>query len=268
MQIDLAEVARVAPSSGYLYFLKYLFIGLLMWMVYHFMRVVLTSVAESSRQGRLAWQRSLQRRARVSVSAAPVAIAGFSTDGAAGPETLAGANELTVGPDSVGPDGTEPAGAESDIDDSDSEASLDKTTTVKKRDIWGALFGRDAAKRADDGESSEDDVVSYDETSGESEGSGHGFLEIIDGPTTNVRRVAVEGDITIGRARSCTVRVRDIFTSSRHAKVSLEGDQVVLSDLGSRNGTFLGDARLTKPITLQDGDTFSVGDAVFCYRRD
>ncbi len=268
MQIDLEEVTRVAPSSGYLFFLKYLFIGLLMWMVYHFMRVVLTSVAESSRQGRLAWQRSLQRRSRLTASAAPVAIAGFSTDGAAGPETLAEANELTVGPDSAEPDSGEPDSDAPDSAESDSESSLEKTNTIKKRSVLGALFGGNAAKRAADSEESNEEGVSYDESSGESEPSGHGFLEIIDGPTTNVRRVAVEGEITIGRARSCTVRVRDIFTSSRHAKVSLEGDQVILRDLGSRNGTFLGDARLTKPIPLQDGDTFSVGDAVFCYRCD
>ena len=95
-----------------------------------------------------------------------------------------------------------------------------------------------------------------------------GFLEIVSGVDTKTKRLPIEKEaVILGRGRDCTLRIRDGYASSRHAKVYADVDGVCLEDLGSRNGTFLNGRRLTEPAALEDGDTFSIGDAVFRYSR-
>jgi pSer/pThr/pTyr-binding forkhead associated (FHA) protein len=54
--------------------------------------------------------------------------------------------------------------------------------------------------------------------------------------------------------------------SRRHARILVEEDRAVIEDLGSKNGTFLGDARLGAPAVLRDGDIFRLGRLVLVYR--
>jgi DNA-binding winged helix-turn-helix (wHTH) protein len=53
--------------------------------------------------------------------------------------------------------------------------------------------------------------------------------------------------------------------SRRHARITV-GDVVTLEDLGSKNGTWLRNERLTAPGALADGDVVSLGSARFTFR--
>jgi DNA-binding CsgD family transcriptional regulator len=53
-----------------------------------------------------------------------------------------------------------------------------------------------------------------------------------------------EGRHTIGRHRSCQVRLVHPTVSNHHAEIHREGQLLRLRDLGSRNGTFIDDVRV------------------------
>src|SRR5207302_3911719 len=73
------------------------------------------------------------------------------------------------------------------------------------------------------------------------------------------RRVNLEEDpITIGRMPECSVVVEDANVSRRHAEVRRDGPDVVVSDLGSTNGTRVNGAQV-RTRRLNDGDEITVG---------
>ena len=79
--------------------------------------------------------------------------------------------------------------------------------------------------------------------------------------------VLTRGDNLIGRDPSCGVWVDASGVSRRHARVRLEADgTATLEDLGSTNGTFVADDRLTAARPLTDGDVVHVGSVSLTYR--
>jgi DNA-binding winged helix-turn-helix (wHTH) protein len=75
-----------------------------------------------------------------------------------------------------------------------------------------------------------------------------------------------EGENVIGRDREADVHLEALSVSRWHARVTVAGEQVVLEDLGSKNGTYLRGARLRVPATLQDGDPIRVGAIPLTFR--
>lgn len=75
--------------------------------------------------------------------------------------------------------------------------------------------------------------------------------------------------ITIGRLPDNTVVIDNPAVSGHHARVYRDGDQCVIEDLGSLNGTFVNE-QLAIRQTLQDGDVVLVGKhkLVFEHRVD
>ena len=69
---------------------------------------------------------------------------------------------------------------------------------------------------------------------------------------------------TLGRG-DVEIQLDDPFASARHARISREGQAVVIEDLGSTNGTYLNDEPLTGPQPLHDGDRIRIGDCEFSY---
>lgn len=65
---------------------------------------------------------------------------------------------------------------------------------------------------------------------------------------------------TIGRSSRNEVCISDPFASRLHAEVRQEGDNFVLADMGSANGTFLNGQRVTGPIVLQSRDRIRIGE--------
>ena len=66
----------------------------------------------------------------------------------------------------------------------------------------------------------------------------------------------------IGRKAGNDVVINDAEVSRRHACISWDGRQFVLTDMGSANGTFVNGVRLTGPHVLQPGDAIGLGSAV------
>ena len=75
------------------------------------------------------------------------------------------------------------------------------------------------------------------------------------------------GPITIGRADDSTLVLTDDYVSTRHARLVLRGEQWVLEDLGSTNGTYLGRQRVTDPVPVPLGAQIRVGKTVLELRR-
>lgn len=73
------------------------------------------------------------------------------------------------------------------------------------------------------------------------------LIRVTEGPDIGAElRLDEEGRAyVIGRASSCDLPLADEDASREHARVVRRGAQVLLGDLGSRNGVFLGDMRLS-----------------------
>ena len=69
---------------------------------------------------------------------------------------------------------------------------------------------------------------------------------------------------TLGRG-DVEIQLDDPFASTRHARISREGNVVVIEDLGSTNGTYLNEQPLNGPQPLHDGDRVRIGDSEFSY---
>ena len=67
--------------------------------------------------------------------------------------------------------------------------------------------------------------------------------------------VALQGQtITLGRAHDSTIVLDDDYASSRHARLYPDASgQWIVEDLGSTNGTFLGQTKLNAPTVAQIG---------------
>jgi DNA-binding response OmpR family regulator len=63
---------------------------------------------------------------------------------------------------------------------------------------------------------------------------------------------------TIGRWPDNDVVVDDRWVSRHHAQVRREGNQYMLEDRGSKNGTLVNGKRIVGPVALQDGDEVQV----------
>jgi pSer/pThr/pTyr-binding forkhead associated (FHA) protein len=88
-------------------------------------------------------------------------------------------------------------------------------------------------------------------------------VRVVKPPQLAGRTFPVDGDeLTVGRAPGCAVLLDDPTVSSIHARLTRRGEQVVLDDLGSRNGTLLNGRRLKAPTALSPGDRVGIGPNV------
>ena len=68
------------------------------------------------------------------------------------------------------------------------------------------------------------------------------------------------GEHVIGRDPAADIQLDSTVISRRHARIVISGGRATIEDLGSKNGTFVGDQRLTAPRVLEDGMQIRVGD--------
>ena len=87
------------------------------------------------------------------------------------------------------------------------------------------------------------------------------WLVFVQGPGAG-QSVALRDEVVLGRHSDTDVRIADDQVSRRHALIQRQGDAYVLSDLRSRNGTYLNGERLAGPAYLRDGDTIGIGRAL------
>jgi len=73
-------------------------------------------------------------------------------------------------------------------------------------------------------------------------------------------RVALAGKpILIGRANDSTLVLTDDYASTRHARISENNGVWYLEDLGSTNGTYVGQTKVTGPLPLEAGVVIRIG---------
>jgi len=75
------------------------------------------------------------------------------------------------------------------------------------------------------------------------------------------------GENIIGRDPAAEVQVDHATISRRHARITVQAEQVVIEDLGSKNGTSLHGELLDGAATLCNGDDFVCGQLVITYRK-
>lgn len=68
-----------------------------------------------------------------------------------------------------------------------------------------------------------------------------------------------EGENVLGRDPGTRGSIPDASISRRHARITIRGGTATLEDLESKNGTFLGEKRVTAPTLLSDGDAIRLG---------
>jgi len=83
-------------------------------------------------------------------------------------------------------------------------------------------------------------------------------LILVSGPNLGEVFPLLGDELTIGRAPPADVQIIDEGMSRRHARVSRQGDAMVLEDLGSRNGTFCNGVKITRH-ELREGDKVQLG---------
>ncbi len=76
------------------------------------------------------------------------------------------------------------------------------------------------------------------------------------------RRLEVTGEMTIGRAAGCQLIFDDTYLSQRHARVAPAEGGVVIEDLGSTNGTYINQQRVTAPVLGRRGDRIQFGGVI------
>lgn len=72
----------------------------------------------------------------------------------------------------------------------------------------------------------------------------------------------VGSGIVVGRATSCAVFVPDRRASREHLRIFPQGGDLILEDLGSHNGTFVNEQRVSRA-KLHVGDTLRLGSTTF-----
>jgi len=94
-----------------------------------------------------------------------------------------------------------------------------------------------------------------------------GCLIIIRGTPQGHRFFLTQTEMTIGRDPAADISVNDQSISRKHAKVTKQADKVLLTDLGSSNGSFINDKKLAPNQTVQlaKEDMIKLGNSIFKY---
>jgi len=67
----------------------------------------------------------------------------------------------------------------------------------------------------------------------------------------------------VGRADDCNLKPRSELISRYHCEIFLEGGEVFVRDMGSKNGVFLNDHQITETNQVKNGDKLTIGPLEF-----
>ena len=72
------------------------------------------------------------------------------------------------------------------------------------------------------------------------------------------QRWMLRGAMTLGRVEDCDIPINNRQVSRKHASITPTNEEVILEDLGSKNGTHCNGERITGPVALNDGDVILI----------
>ncbi len=81
------------------------------------------------------------------------------------------------------------------------------------------------------------------------------------------RKFDLKGTVNVGRAQDNQMVLEDPTVSRHHAWVKGEGEEFLVFDVGSGNGTFVNDERVEEPRHLENGDVVRFGEAAFVFTK-
>jgi pSer/pThr/pTyr-binding forkhead associated (FHA) protein len=73
-----------------------------------------------------------------------------------------------------------------------------------------------------------------------------------------------QGDMKIGRKPGCEIMIDNLAISGEHANIFTVGEDSFIQDMGSTNGTFIGNKKITKH-HLKNGDAVVIGKHTLVY---
>jgi two-component system, cell cycle response regulator len=85
------------------------------------------------------------------------------------------------------------------------------------------------------------------------------YLIVLAGSAVGEMYKISKDQTVIGRGSQADIQVIDEGISRRHAAIQLDGERVVVLDLGSTNGTYLNGEKVDNAHGLRDGDKIQVG---------
>ena len=87
-------------------------------------------------------------------------------------------------------------------------------------------------------------------------------VDVLSGAEAGEVAISERDPITIGSAEGNTIRLTDRTVSRYHLEVGRAGDRIALLDLGSTNGTYVGEVRIADGgVTVRSGAIVRVGDS-------
>lgn len=105
---------------------------------------------------------------------------------------------------------------------------------------------------------------------GSAKSSGRAILAVsMDGKSERFSAAQLQSGVTIGRASENTLTITDRNLSRRHASLSLQGRKMMLTDLGSSNGTKVDGRRLkpNEPVQINTKSKVELGGVALVLRR-
>ena len=75
------------------------------------------------------------------------------------------------------------------------------------------------------------------------------------------KKFELQGETLIGRSDECDLKVDDGHPSRRHATLTIDAEGAWLEDLGSANGTYVNEQRITTRTSLKSGDRINFDTA-------
>jgi hypothetical protein len=90
-------------------------------------------------------------------------------------------------------------------------------------------------------------------------GKAPGQILVFDDKGKKVKAVKLLGTVQIGRADACHIKLPDTYVSQFHARIFPQDGSWFVEDLGSTNGTFLNQRKVTAPSEVRSGDQVRIG---------
>ncbi len=84
-------------------------------------------------------------------------------------------------------------------------------------------------------------------------------IVILDEKGRKSRAFKLTGQIQIGRADACHLRLPDTYVSQFHARIYPQDESWFVEDLGSTNGTFLNERKVNGASEIRAGDRVRIG---------
>ena len=90
----------------------------------------------------------------------------------------------------------------------------------------------------------------------------NGKLFVVEGPSAGSEFELSQAQTSLGRVKGADIVLPASSVSRKHAKITLEGTQYYIEDLGSSNGTYVNGQRITSRQMLNNGDRISLGQSI------